>query len=101
MLNLNERYLDVKRLGFGKTQNIEVKLGRRFYYVDVNKNQDSAVIDFYPKTTKSRNDQSKYSGGVLGVSVKPEAALGREFFEDIKQIKAAQEVMFKWRQTVK
>lgn len=101
MLNLNERYLDVKRLDFGKTQNIEVKIGRNLYYVDVNKNQDRAVIDFYPKTTKNRNGQSKYSGGVLGVAVKPEAALGREFFEDIEQIKAAQEVMFKWRGAIK
>lgn len=94
MVNLNRNeYLNVKALDYGKTQNIIVKLGRCLYYVDVNKNNDSANVDFYKKTSPERNKQSKYStDGTLGVTVKNDSFLNREFFDNISKIKDAQNV---------
>lgn len=49
MLNLNKEFLNIGKLPNGKTQNIEVKIGRKSYYVDVDKNYKNACVDFYKK----------------------------------------------------
>lgn len=102
MLNLNKEFLNIGKLPNGKTQNIEVKIGRKLYYIDVDKNCDSACVDFYKKIEADRTKQSKYSvDGVLGVFVKVDAFLGRDFFEQILEIKKAQEIFSKWGNVIK
>lgn len=94
MINLNRNeYLSVKALDYGKTQNIVVKLGRCLYYADIQKNSSCAFVDFYKKIGTDRTKQSKYSTTeTLGVTVKTDALLDGEFFENIGKIKAAQDV---------
>lgn len=102
MLNLNKEFLNIGKLPNGKTQNIEVKIGRKLYYIDVDKNCDSACVDFYKKIGAERTKQSKYGvDGVLGVFVKVDAFLDREFFNQISEIKKAQEIFNKWGNVIK
>ncbi len=102
MLNLNKGFLNIGEFPNGKTHNIEIKIGRKLYYVDVDKNCDSACIDFYKKIGTERKKQSKYSvDGVLGVFVKIDALLGRAFFEEIKDIEKAQKIYRKWGNVIK
>lgn len=102
MLNLNKEFLNVGKMPIGKTQNIEIKIGRKLYYVDVDKNRDSACIDFYKKIGTDRTRQSKYNiDGILGVFVKPDALLNRTFFEQIEEIEKAQMIYSKWSNVIK
>lgn len=102
MINLNKELLDIDKLQNGKTQNIEVKVGKKLYYVDVDKNCDSACVDFYQKVGTNRKNQSKYSvDSVLAVFVKTDALLDRAFFEEIEEIKKAQEIYRKWGDQLK
>lgn len=102
MLNLNKEFLNIGKLPNGKTQNIEVKIGKKLYYVDVDKNCEVSCVDFYKKIGADRTKQSKYGvDGVLGVFVKVDALLGRDFFEQIEEIKKAQEIYGKWGNTIK
>lgn len=102
MINLNKEFLNIGKLPNGKTQNIEIKIGRKLYYVDVDKNCESACIDFYKKIGTDRKNQSKYGvDGVLGVFVKIDALLGRDFFEEIEDIDKAQKIYRKWGNVIK
>ena len=85
-INLNHgESLFLHELPFGSTQSIEIKLGRKLFMADVDKNQLSASIDFYQKLNSDRKKYSKY-----------EAMLDRHFFEDIKAISEAQRIQRKY-----
>ncbi len=87
-LNHNES-IDIASLPYGMTQHILVKLGQRRYYVDVQKNSYNACVDFY-RYTESGN---KWGNLVVGVVfVKNNAFLRRPFFDNILDIKRAQDV---------
>ena len=75
-INLNHgEALFLHELPFGSSQSIEIKLGRKRFMADVDKNQLSASIDFYQKLN---SDRKKYS------------------FEDIKAISEAQRIQRKY-----
>ena len=98
MINLNHgELLVVERFSFGKTQNIEVKLGRKIYLVDIDRNVASAFISFYPKQSNERTAYSKYSGEIESVFVNNTACLDREFFENIKVIEKAQKTITRFQ----
>lgn len=101
-LNLNHECFKIGDLPNGKTQNIELKIGQKLYYVDIDKNHNSASLDFYKKNKTDRIKQSKYSSnGVLTVFIKTDAILNRKFFEEINNIKKAQEIYDKWGDKIK
>lgn len=87
-LNHNES-IDIASLPYGMTQHILVKLGQRRYYVDVQKNSRNACVDFYRYTDRG----GKWGNLVVGaVFVKSDAFLRRSFFDNIIDIKRAQDV---------
>ena len=66
-INLNHgEALFLHELPFGSTQSIEIKLGRKHFMADVDKNQSSASIDFYQKLNRDRKKYSKYESMVAG-----------------------------------
>lgn len=91
MLNLNDTVLDLGKYENGDTQNIECKLGRKLYMIDISKNYRWAEVMFYKKLNKDRKKYSKYGKADLHVIyVKPNACLNREIFENIAEINKAQ-----------
>lgn len=92
ILNLNKgETLKIEELRNGKTQSIEVRLGRKLYYIDVDKHMTCASIDFYKKVCKDRTKQSKYDDNMIAsaVFVKNSAVLGKTFFEHISEFEKA------------
>lgn len=91
--NMNHESLFLNEIPFGKNYKISLKIGRRNYFLDVNKSSESASIDLYPA-----NAISKYAcNSILCVKVKNDAMLTRDFFEEIEAIKKAQEIQQKYR----
>lgn len=97
-INLNHgEALFLHDLPFGSTQSIEIKLGRKSFMADIDKNQLSASIDFYQKLNSDRKKYSKYEAMVADtVFVHNDAMLDRHFFEDIKAISEAQRIQRKY-----
>lgn len=96
-INLNHgESLFLHELPFGTTQ-IEIRLGRKIFMADVEKNQLSASIDFCQKLNNDRKKYSKYEAMIAGpVFVRNDAMLDRHFFEDIKAIDEAQRIQRKY-----
>ena len=47
--NLNHEIIFLSNFEYGKTQNIEIKVGRKTLMLDVDKNKNSAFLDVYEK----------------------------------------------------
>lgn len=96
IINLNDILgrVDISKLPCGKNQNIEVRIGRKLYMVDVDKNMLYAHIDFYKKVKADRKKYSKYDpeAEMLSVTVRNDVRLGKNFFENIEEISKAQTV---------
>lgn len=96
MINLNHNEtLNLSKYPCGTYQNIEVKLGRKTYLVDITKNCDRVHLEFYRKLSNDRHGYSKYDpeANHVSVSVKLEACLDRRFFEHIEEIEHAQNIV--------
>lgn len=102
-INLNHDDLKLALLPFGKTQNIELKIGKKLYYCDVEKGRNYVILDFYKKICPDRTKQSKYGSAsiVLGLQVKSDSVLSRFFFEDIKEIEKACRIYRNYHKLVK
>lgn len=102
-VNLNHENLKLALLPYGKTQNIELKIGKKLYYCDIDKGVNFATLDFYKKICSDRTKQSKYGGTsiVLGLQVKSGSVLSRFFFEDIKDIEKAGRIYRNYHRMVK
>ena len=90
MINLNKKeVVRVSEYPNGLTMEIDIKLGYKYYCLDICKNNSSTFIDFYEKKSANRSDYSKYGSAdsVLGLKVNNYAFLDRNFFENIQQIK--------------
>ena len=100
MLNLNKDSLFISNFDNGTTQNIECRLGRCLYYIDLSKNSNDTTLYFYRKIAKQRNRFSKYSkeAGCISVTLRNDALLDRNFFENIREIARAQEIVSKYNQ---
>ena len=98
--NLNEgaAWIKIGDFEYGKTENIEVKIGKKFYILDIDKDHLSSHLEFYKKLGKDRSKYSKYDkdAGRISVEVKNDAYLSRTFFEDIKKISEAQDIYKKY-----
>lgn len=89
VINMNKDILILAVVKCGRTQ-VKLKVGNEFFCADITKNVESARIDFY------RNGGQKYGNGLTTVWVKPDATLGKDFFEHIEEISQAQRVVNKY-----
>ncbi len=97
--NLNHEFgISLKEFKYGNTQNVEVKIGRKTFLVDINKNCSVGCIDVYRKLSKDRSNFSKYDpeANLHSAFVKNDAYLCRNFFEDIENIEKAQYIFRKY-----
>lgn len=101
MLNLNNSMLSLRDLPFGKTQNLELKIGRKTYLCDIEKDSSSAFVELFDKLPGKRENFSKYDANLHSAHVKPDAVLDRDFFEHIAEIEAAQRVISRYRYELK
>lgn len=98
MINLNHTDLYLSNYASGTHQNIEVRLGRKLYLIDIRKDCLSCLVEIYRKLSTDRRSFSKYGGaGLKCVVVKKNAILTREFFENIDKITEAQRVIAKFK----
>lgn len=100
IVNLNNTDIYLSGLPCGKTQNIKIKIGRKLYYLDIDKNSNSAYIGFYNYCKSDRKAFSKYDkeSNLCGMWVENDARLTKEFFENIYEIKKAANLMGKYTQ---
>lgn len=103
MINLNRDTVFLDTFPFGKTQNIECRLGRKAYLLDVEKNNVSAFITFYRKLNSDRKSYSKYEAvsDAHFVKVKTDAMLDRCFFQNITEIEKAQRIYSEYGRLMK
>lgn len=94
IINLNKQNVFIAEMPFGKTQNIECRLGRKLYMLDVDKNARTVHISFYRRLNSEREKYSKYEPAAQcdAVTVAKKAILDRKFFENIHKISAAQRI---------
>lgn len=100
IVNLNKTDIYLSGLPFGKTRNIKIKIGRKLYYLDIDKDSNSACIDFYNYCKSDRTAFSKYDkeANNCRMFVKNDAILTRGFFKNIYEIKKAAELIEKYKQ---
>ena len=94
IINLNNQSVFIAKMPFGKTQNIECRLGRKLYMLDIEKNAYTVYVSFYRHLNSERRKYSKYDPAAQSgaVTVAKKAILDRKFFENIHKISAAQHV---------
>jgi hypothetical protein len=98
MINLNHsEYIFLSQFECGKTQNIEIKIRRKLYFLDIDKNVDSAFIELYDRKGANRQSFSKYNANLHYARVNPTAILDRGFFENIAKIQAAQTIYAQYK----
>ena len=95
--NLNHEIIFLSTFEYGKTQNIEIKVGRKTLMLDVDKNKNSAFIDVYEKKSNDRRSYSKYGSNLHSVLVKSNAIIDRNFIEKIQEIEKAQNLLKKFK----
>lgn len=99
-INLNnESCIFMSDFNCGKTQSVEMKVGRKTYLCDISKDMSHALIEVYRKLNKNRQKYSKYDAAAetRRVTVKADAILRRDFFESIADIEKAQFIIQHWR----
>lgn len=99
MVNLNKEGLSLSLFPYGKTQNVEVRIGRKLYMLDVDRNALYTDIDFYRKVSADREKYSKYDPEaelVSVVQVRSDSVLNKDFFEKIREISKAQDLCKKY-----
>ena len=95
--NLNHEIIFLSNFEYGKTQNIEIKVGRKTLMLDVDKNKNSAFIDVYEKKSNDRKSYSKYGSNLHSVWVKSNAIIDRDFIGKIQEIEKAQNLLNKFK----
>lgn len=98
MINLNKDILFIGNFEYGKTQNIECRLGRKLYLIDIDKNVNTTCLHFYKKMDTDRNKHSKYDvSESYRIIVKNEALLDKNVFKNIAEIEKAQFITSQYR----
>lgn len=98
--NVNHEFIYLSKFDCGKTQNVEVKVGRKTLMCDFEKNMDSAHIDVYEKKSENRGDYSKYEAALKSIRIKNDAVLRKDFFEHVDEIAKAQAIISKYSSIV-
>lgn len=94
IINLNRQSVFIAKMPFGETQNIECRLGRKLYMLDIEKNACTVHVSFYRRLNSERKKYSKYDSAAQcsEVTVAQKAILDRKFFENIHKISDAQRI---------
>lgn len=100
IVNLNKTDIYLNGFQCGKTQNVKIKIGRKLFLLDIDKNSNSSCIDFYNYCKSDRKAFSKYDkeANNCRVFVENNAILTKEFFENIYEIEKAARLMEKYTQ---
>lgn len=106
MYTFNKSHLDFINIGnfkYGWTQNIEIKIGRKLYLMDVKKDCSSCWIEVYRKLNKDRKKYSKYDPRAKATCIRVEnnAVLDYRFFENIHEIERVQNTYFNYKDILK
>ena len=96
MKNLNKELIFISDYNFGKTQNEVIKIGRKLYYIDIDKNSNSTFVNVYDYS-KDRESFSKYEANLHFVFVENNSILDREFFKNIIEIEKATRILSKFK----
>ena len=92
-----KKTLNVQSLPYGKTHNMLINIKDTTFYMDVDKNKINAILQVYDYSPEvDRTHMSKYNSDLMTISVKSDAYLNTEFFENFEQIAKAQEICRKW-----
>ncbi len=99
IINLNHHNFNLSTLPFGKTQNIRVKIGRKIYLIDIDKNALNITIDIYNEISKNRNTFSKYSekANLKSLKLVKNCLLTRDLIENIDKLQKAIELVEKYK----
>ena len=99
IINLNHRDFDLTTLPMGKSQNIRVKVGRKIYLMDVDKNALSITIDIYNELSKKRNAFSKYSevANLKSLTLAVDCRLSRDLIENFAKLEKAVSLVKKYK----
>lgn len=95
MYTFNNSHMDlisIAKFEYGWTQNIEIKIGRELYLMDVRKDSGSCLVEVYRKLNKDRDKYSKFNprAEYAFVNVKNDSVLDYRFFKNIHEIARAQ-----------
>lgn len=101
--NLNHEKIYTLDFECGSHQNITIKVGKSFYLVDLDKNSGGTYIEFYKRVSKDRASFSKYDdkAGKVETYILNNAILDRDFFENLKIIRACQNFLSKYDDILK
>lgn len=86
--NLNHEIIPVDDIPYGKTQAVIVKVGKRQYYIDVDKCSQSIALSVYDVVSKERKSFSKYEANLrfITLSTKNLHYIDRQFMCDLDEI---------------
>ena len=99
IINLNHRDFNLCTLPMGKTQNIRVKAGRKFYLMDTDKSALDITIDIYNELSKVRNSYSKYSekANLKSLRLVKNCLLSRDLVENFAELENALALVEKYK----
>ncbi len=96
--NLNHEIISVNDFPYGKTQAVIVKVGKRQYYIDVDKCSQSITLSVYDVVSKARKTFSKYDANLrfITLSTKNLHYIDRQFMSDLDEIILADKLVKKY-----
>lgn len=96
-LNLNKHTLLVEKFDFGKTT-IVVKIGRKKFYLDIDKNRIGYTLTLYNLVNKDRTKFSKYDekANAVMMTFNEYRLFDRNFFENMEQIQKSEQLLNKF-----
>lgn len=101
VININHNTIFLSNYKPGKHQNIIIRIGRKLYYMDIEKNATNAHIDLY-NYKKNRGKMSKYDAAaeLHTITVKSNTYIDRDLLQHIEGIEKAQQVYYKYKNIV-
>ena len=94
MINLNNKMIFLEKYPCGKHME-EVKIGRNFYIIEINKNAIDSELSLYKKLGKDRKSYSKYdkNANLHAIFVKNDILIDRQLLERIEELEKAQSLV--------
>ena len=98
IINLNHTIIRLEDFPYGKTQDLIVKVGRKLYYMDINKDKLFATVDIY-NYCGERSSFSKYGSkaDMHFIYLEPVGLIDRDLFEHAAEIEKAQTLLTKYK----
>lgn len=99
IINLNHRNFHLRTLPMGKSQNIRLKVGRKFYLMDADKNALSITVDIYNELNKKRNSFSKYDekANLKSLTFVNNCILTRDLVDNFTELEKAVSLVKKYK----